>query len=159
MKKRGKGLKIILGIFVGTIIIVCALLFIQYYNGKKNVEDIEKIDIIRGGYLSKTSKYIIDFNTNKVYYEIQEKEAVCTYSKNFNEDKKEYFISKANLYGMFRWKEVYEPNKEVYDGRYTEIYITYTDGSYQEILCYNDYPLTYNKMKSVLNDAFGYDML
>lgn len=88
MKKRGKGLKIILGIFVGTIIIVCALLFIQYYNGKKNVEDIEKIDIIRGGYLSKTSKYIIDFNTNKVYYEIQEKEAVCTYSKNFNEDNK-----------------------------------------------------------------------
>lgn len=159
MNTRSKKFKIIFAILIGIFMIISTLFLVLYYKEKKEVDDIEKIEILTGGYLLETSSYTIDFNTNKVYCNIQDEDIVHSVSSDFDDDNKELFVSKANLYGMFYWKELYKPTEDIYDGKYTEIYITYSDGSYQEILCSNDYPLTYDKMKEVFCEAFGYNML
>ncbi len=159
MKKEVRIIKTALIVLLSIIVICLSLFACYYFKGKKTVNDIAKIEVITGGYLRSTSNYTVDFISNEISCVIDKEVIIETYSSAIDENKKELFVSKANLYGMFQWKELYKPNETVYDGQYTEIYITYSDGSNQEILCSNEYPITYDKMQEVFYEAFGYNML
>lgn len=50
----------------------------------------------------------------------------------------------------------YIPRGDVYDGSYTNIDIIYNDGSCYTIYCHIKRPLTYDKMREVFIESFGY---
>lgn len=159
MKKEHKISKRIIVIVISSLCIILVVILFLHFKDRKDVNDIEKIEVTTGGYLLSTANYTIDFISDEIHYLIEDKGMVKTDSARLDENDKEFFVSKANLYGMFHWKESYKPDEDIYDGKYTEIYITYTDGSSQEILCSNDYPATYEKMQEVFYEAFGYNVL
>lgn len=157
MENRKKKIRIALAIFIGILMIIAIIFLILYHNGKKDADDIVRIEVETGGYMLKEWNYVIDFNTNTMLHSVQDSEKNKSFSSKFTEQEKIDFVKSANLYGFFQWKEEYFA--DIYDGRYVEIYITYTDGSCQEILCSNAYPFTYDKMKEVFVETFGYDIL
>lgn len=145
-----------------SIIIVTIFLFfmVQYFIYKKDIDDIETINISKSGYLLSTCMCEIDFLNNSFMYETigySENDESKTIYKKFTNKDEEFFMKKANLYGFFCWKESYDSN--VYDGKGVTICIKFTDGSVQEIHCYAKFPLTYDLMADVFYETFGYHIL
>ena len=170
--KKHKLLFILTGLVV--LIIIIAIIFLtRFFITKKDVNDIMSIEITQSpAYLDPKFDYLIDFNSNTISLEIKDGNNISaeyyikTYeldsaysSKTFSEQDKVYFIKKANLYGMFRWRKLYKHNGYIADGVLITIHINYNDGSRQEICFDNAFPLTYNKMKKVFSDSFGWDIL
>lgn len=142
--------------FIIPVIIISLLLGIAlfYISDWKKPEDIVRIEVNSGEYLfQKFYDYTIDVENNTLTY-VNENRITS-----FNDDEKKDFVRKANIYGMFSWKEEYTPKGSVCDGNYTSIYITYNDGSCQKIHCYIEHPLTYDKMREVFLETFGYHII
>lgn len=124
----------------------------------KSSEDISRIEIIAEEQLfSYYSKDIVDFNTNTITQTIikgdDEKEKIIKFS---DEDKKN-FVSQANNYGFFDWKEIYESTiNGDNDSAVYSIYITYNDNSEQKIFFQiPDTPATFKAMREVFYETFG----
>lgn len=119
----------------------------------KSPSDISRIEIKTGEYIfQEFQNYTIDFDNNIFTHKIQntDKEKIT----NFSDEDKENFVRKANIYGFFGWKELYDIG-EVEDGGYTKFLITYSDGSQQKISCYNKYPDTYSEVWNAIYEIFG----
>lgn len=139
--------------FIIPVIIISFLsgIALFYISDWKNPEDIIRIEVQTGEYLFRSySDYTIDFKNNTLTY-INSNRVT-----RFNDEDKKYFVNKANIYGMFHWKEKYIPRGNVYDGSYTNIDIIYNDGSCYTIYCHIKRPLTYDKMREVFIESFGY---
>lgn len=128
----------------------------------KSVSDINRIKIIAEEQLfSYYSKDIVDFSTNTITETIIkgdiEKEKIIKFS---DEDKKN-FVRKANIHVFFDWKEVYESTENgENDSAVYSIYITYNDNSEQKIFFQiPDTPVTFEAMREVFHETFGYYIL
>lgn len=141
-----KKIKFIIPVIIISLLSGIALFYIPDW---KNPEDIIRIEVQTGEYLFRShSDYRIDFKNNTLTY-INSNRVTC-----FNDNDKKYFVNKANIYGMFHWKEKYIPRGDVHDGNYTKINIIYNDGSQHETTCANDYPPTYEGMQIALRELF-----
>lgn len=159
MKKTKKIVTIIFAMILIVVAAITTLFTVRYFKYKKSLDDIKTIKVhTYYGYLSPASEYIIDFDTKTVAYSYEylnkSNDDNQSSSSNFTEEDAEYFIKKANLYGFFGWKESYKTKYGGADLPYTSIYITYKDDSVQRIYCLDKYPITYNMMKDVFNEAF-----
>ncbi len=154
MKKR----KILIRLF-SIIIIIIFLFTIQYFIHKKDIKDIENIEIkLNCGYLSPTYTYRFNFLNNSIMHKTEDYDEDETFYTEFTDKNAKYFVKKANLYGFFNWEESYI-NNGVFDGEWVEISIKFKDGSVHETYCYADFPPNYDKMADVFYEAFGYNIL
>lgn len=129
---------------------------VWYISGWKKPSDIDRIEIENTNYYPYYySKYIVDFKSNTVMITSGDSQGEEEKTRNFSDEDKENFVSQANMYGFFNWKESYEPMGEVDDGRCDHFITIYNDGSQHETWCDNAYPLTYKAMKEVFNETFG----
>lgn len=152
MKKSKK--VITLTVILSVIIVIISLFTIHYFEYKKDVSEIESIEIITGsGFPRTTCRYKIDFLNKSVMHETDK-----TFYTDFTDKDAGNFVKKADLYGFFSWKESYH-NPNVSNAKCTNIYITFKDGTVKKTVCYAKFPLTYDIMAKVFEDTFGYNML
>lgn len=113
--------KIILTVVICLIIVLlfAVLYFICeiYKNNTENVRivelnEIESIEIdVEYGYPHYAYSYKINFLSKSVLPEIDEYNRNETFYTYFTEEQAEDFVKKANRYGFFGWKELYERKK------------------------------------------------
>ena len=145
MKKR----KILIRLF-SIIIIIIFLFTIQYFIHKKDIKDIENIEIkLNCGYLSPTYTYRFNFLNNSIMHKTEDYDEDETFYTEFTDKNAKYFVKKANLYGFFNWKKSYKTKNGGHDLPYTYISIIYKNDGIQIIDCDNAYPPNYDKMAEV----------
>lgn len=128
----------------------------------KSPEDINRIEIIAEEHLfSYYSKDIVDFSTNTITETIIESNIEKEKIIKFSDEDKKNFVRKANIHGFFDWKEVYESTENgENDSAVYSIYITYNDNSKQKIFFQiPDTPVTFEDMREVFHETFGYYIL
>ena len=156
--KKSKKLTI-LKVILSVIIVIISLFTIRYFVYKKDIDDIESIEIIEeGGYPLSYYRHEIDFLNKLILHEVDTYDKNETFYTKFTDEQVESFVKRANLYDFFNWQESYE-RKNVDDGKYVGIYIKFKDGSVKETHCYERFPLTYDIMAGVFEETFGYNML
>lgn len=156
MKKSKK--VTILTVILSVIIVIISLFTIRYLVYKKDINEIESIEISKTYYYPHSEyKYFIDFSEDSVLHETYTYEKEETFYTRFTDKQIKEFVRKANLYGFFGWKESYHANVD--DGKGVDICITFKDGSVKETNCFNKFPLTYDIMAGVFEETFGYNML
>lgn len=123
------------------------------------LNEIESIEIDKVCYYPHAEyRYFIDFSENSVLHETKDDDKSETFYDTFTDEQAENFVKRANLYDFFSWEESYY-NPNVHDGKGVDIFINFKDGSVKEIHCFNKFPLTYDVMRGVFYDAFGYYMI
>lgn len=161
-KKKFKKVKLVITTSLISLTIVLVFLVVFYFIGRKQLDEINKIEVtVSHGYLSSTYTYEIDFTNNtvthtSVAFNSNDSESFVSY---FSKEDAEYFVKYANLYGFFNWKESYINDGDVQDGPQTNITIEYTNDLIQTVECFAEFPNTYDKMQEVFGEAFGYNML
>lgn len=95
MKKSKK--VTILTVILSVIIVIISLFTIHYFVNKKDVSEIENIEIITGsGFPRTTCRYKIDFLNKSVMHETDK-----TFYTSFTDKDSESFVKKADLWGFF----------------------------------------------------------
>lgn len=136
--------------------IAVTMFAVRYFSGWKKPSDIDRIEIESGSYYPYYySKYIFDFKSNTVMITSGDSQGEEEKTRNFSDEDKENFVSQANMYGFFSWKESYL-GKHPNDNYLTGICIIYSDGSEQDI-CFQrpNIPPSYETMKEVFLETFG----
>ncbi|MDE5557780.1 MAG: hypothetical protein K2J32_08865 [Ruminococcus sp.] len=146
-------LKFIIPALISIVLIVFA---VWYISGWKSPSDIVSIKVSsEAPYFQVHYEYFIDFSENTLTYnDLKDDLKKIT---TFSDENKENFVHQASMYGFFNWKKSYLKNVSMNDSTMKDICITYSDGTEQEI-CFQqpNVPLTYEIMREVFNETFGY---
>lgn len=149
---------------ISGILLACGLLLLGsiYFLSMKQTEDIERIEILSGGFQPFYDSYTVDFTSRTVVHERKDGLGslesydfeTIRLEAAFTDEQAQKFVRTANRYHMFGWKETYV-NPDILDGYSETIIISYTDGTKQTVRCNNKRPPFYSKVMDAFYECFG----